>query len=397
MASSQWKCMSLDVKTAFLQSHQLEREIFLVPPKEANTNKLWKLNKAVYGLNEASRQWYNRVNHELIKIGMNRCKYDEALFYLQINNVLVGIITVHVDDFLFGGTDQFHDTIIRPIKCIFEIGRICLPPMIYLGLSINQTESKIIINQNEYINSLQEALIVDSKDNDRLLNKNEHKEYRRLCGRLNWVSTQTRPDIAFDVAMISANVNAPTMKHLKLANKVIRKVKSTSVEIVFCKLQDPLHLSVYCDASYANLPNGGSQGGQIVFLSDDNGFLSPLTWTSKKLRRVCRSTISAETMSMLDAVDTSIWIIHILEDITGSKSKNSKIKTDSKSLYDAAHSTTAVEEKRLRVDIAAIREEIRKRTIVIDWIPKSDQLADVLTKQGANRDNLLNVLKNSHL
>ena len=102
-------------------------------------------------------------------------------------------------------------------------------------------------------------------------------------------------------------------------------------------------------------------------------------------------------MSMVDAVDTLIWIIHILEDITGSKSKNSKIKTDSKSLHDAAHSTTAVEEKRLRVDIAAIREEIRKRTIVIDWIPKSEQLADVLTKQGANRDNLLNVLKNSHL
>jgi transposase InsO family protein len=397
MASKQWRCMSLDVKTAFLQSYQLEREIFLVPPKEANTDKLWKLNKAVYGLNEASRQWYNRVSHELMKMGMKRCKYDEALFYLQSNGSLIGIITVHVDDFLFGGTNQFHEIIIAAIKSIFEIGRICVTPLIYLGLSINQTESEITINQNEYISSLQEAVIVDSKDNDRLLSKDEHKQYRRLCGRLNWISTQTRPDIAFDVAMISANVNAPTMKHLKMANKTIRKVKSTSFEIVFCKLQDPIHLFVYCDASYANLPNGGSQGGQIVFVSDENGFLSPLTWTSKKVRRVCRSTISAETMSLLDAVDTSIWIMHILEEVTGNKSKKAKIKTDSKSLYDAAHSTTAVEEKRLRVDIAAIREEIRQRTILVDWIPKTEQLADVLTKQGANRESLINVLKNSHL
>ena len=115
------------------------------------------------------------------------------------------------------------------------------------------------------------------------------------------------------------------------------------------------------------------------------------------MRRVCRSTVSAETMSMLDAVDMSIWVMHILNDITGNQTRSAKIKTDSKSLYDAAHSTTAVEEKRLRVDIAAIREEIRKRSILVDWIPKSEQLADVLTKQGANREHLLNVLRNSHL
>lgn len=351
----------------------------------------------MYGLNEASRQWYNRVNDELIKLGMKRCKYDEALFYLHVKNILVGIITVHVDDFLYGGTDQFHKIIVLPLQRIFEIGRICSTPMIYLGLLIDQTESKIIVNQDQYIQSLEEVDIKDAKDSERMLKSAEHKEYRRICGRLNWISTQTRPDIAFDVAMISANVNAPTIKHLKLANKIVRKVKSTSVEIAFCKLENPLHLSVYCDASYGNLPSGGSQGGQIVFLSDENGSLSPLSWTSRKVRRVCRSTISSETMSMLDAVDMSIWIMHILKDITGNQPKGAKLKTDSKSLYDAAHSTTAVEEKRLRVDIAAIREEIRKRSITVDWIPKSEQLADVLTKQGANRDCLLTVLRNSHL
>ena len=71
--------------------------------------------------------------------------------------------------------------------------------------------------------------------------------------------------------------------------------------------------------------------------------------------------------------------------------------TDNEDLKDAAYSTTAVEEKRLRVDIADIRESVRQRVIKIDWVPKGYQLADVLTKQGANQDRLLNVLAHSTL
>ena len=297
---------------------------------------------------------------------MERSKYDEALFFYKLDHELHGITVVHVDDFLYGGTAKFHKDVIEPIGNVFEIGRICGTPLVFLGLTINQTEHGITMNQNEYINSLEEVKLADSKNNERSLDKVEHKQYRRICGSLNWVSTQTRPDISFDVAIITSKVTSPTVKDMKLANKVVRNLKSSSYEIEFCKLQNPLHLSVYSDASYANLPNGGSQGGQIVFLSDESGLLSPITWTSKKVRRVCRSTISAETMSMLDAVDSSIWIIHILEEITGCKLRQAKVKTDNESLSDAVHSTTTVEEKRLRADVAAIREEIINRTILVD-------------------------------
>ena len=81
MAAKEWDCQSLDIKTAFLQGNPLDREIFVKPPKEANTNKIWKLKKAVYGLNEASRHWYDRVHTELSKTGMIRSKYDEALLF----------------------------------------------------------------------------------------------------------------------------------------------------------------------------------------------------------------------------------------------------------------------------------------------------------------------------
>ncbi len=81
MARKEWECKVLDVKTAFLQGNELKRDIYLKPPKEARVQGMWKLNKAVYGLNEASRYWYERVKDVLVNAGMLKSKYDEAMFY----------------------------------------------------------------------------------------------------------------------------------------------------------------------------------------------------------------------------------------------------------------------------------------------------------------------------
>ena len=57
-----WKLKCLDVKSAFLQGDKINRVVHLKPPKEANTDKLWLLQKCVYGLKDASRLWYLRVH-----------------------------------------------------------------------------------------------------------------------------------------------------------------------------------------------------------------------------------------------------------------------------------------------------------------------------------------------
>ena len=157
-------------------------------------------------------------------------------------------------------------------------------------------------------------------------------------------------------------------------------------------MQEPLQLITFSDASYANLPDGGSQGAHIIFLKGNNNMLAPIEWSSKKVRRICRSTISAETMSLLDAVDNSIWLSSILKQISIEKPVISIAKTDNEGLSNAVYSTTPVTEKRLRVDIAGIKEEIKNRNIKVEWIPKQKQLADSLTKQGANTELLLKTL-----
>ena len=66
----------MDVKAVFLQGKPLDRDVFIKPTKdEAKTANLWKLKKCVYGLNKASRYWYNRVTDELSSLGLIKSKY----------------------------------------------------------------------------------------------------------------------------------------------------------------------------------------------------------------------------------------------------------------------------------------------------------------------------------
>ena len=63
------------------------------------------------------------------------------------------------------------------------------------------------------------------------------------------------------------------------------------------------------------------------------------------------------------------------------------------SLTEAVHSMKAMEEKRLPVDIAALRESVKRKEITVNWVDMKSQLADVFTKQGVNTQTLIDTLK----
>ena len=57
IVSNQWEIKSIDVKTAFLQRRQIEKTIYLCPPKEAKLSNIRKLQKCVYGLADTNMYW----------------------------------------------------------------------------------------------------------------------------------------------------------------------------------------------------------------------------------------------------------------------------------------------------------------------------------------------------
>ena len=67
------------------------------------------------------------------------------------------------------------------------------------------------------------------------------------------------------------------------------------------------------------------------------------------------------------------------------------VYTDNQSLCNILNSTNAVSEKRLRVDIAIIRENNVNNQVTIQWLTTTEQIANVLTKDGVSLEILLNI------
>lgn len=73
-ASRKWKVHQHDVNNAFLGD--LNEDIYMV----SEGNKVYKLKKSLYGLKQASRQWFTKLHHELIFQGFQQSKNDNSLF-----------------------------------------------------------------------------------------------------------------------------------------------------------------------------------------------------------------------------------------------------------------------------------------------------------------------------
>ena len=359
-ANEQWKLETIDIKAAFLQGKELDRDIFVTPPKDIREEGIiWKLNKVVYGLEDASRNWFFSVEEDLISLECKQSELDKALFRWYKGKQLAGLFVMHVDDFLFGGSEEFNSCVVDQIAKKYRVGKRTDTIFKYVGLNIKQNKNgSIDVNQNEYATELEEVPLSKNRKGDRKspLNSSETKALKSVAGQLNWLATQTRPDISFQALELNMSKQHPTVENLMNANKAIRQAKQRSVNIHFPKIgkQDGLKLKVFCDASWGNLPDGiSSAQGNIIFLTDeDEQNCCPLSWSSNKIKRKVASTLAAEAFSLHDTLDEAIYLNAVLsETLFDCKSAKLKISaaTDNDSLHKNIHSTKQVHEKRLRI------------------------------------------------
>ena len=399
-SSKSWRINSIDIKVAFLQGKEINREVYLKPPKEADSNnKLWKLKKAVYGLTDASRVWYLRVVDELDKLGASISQYDKAFFTWKSGKTLQGLIAMHVDDFIWCGTDQFENTIINSVRTTFKVSKESKKAFRYLGVDLRQNRGTLLLDQNNYVESIQPVLIPNAIDRNLEVDPTLRTSYKALIGQISWACITSRPDVCYDSCYLSTQQAMPTYKSLNDANKALRELKINKSGLKFPKLDlTSVTFAVFCDASYGNLPDGKSQGGHIIFLKDCEGNCSPISWSSRRLKRVARSTLSAETIAAVEAVDSAYMVSNMFAEIFSEPtSREIEIYTDNKSLYDIVRTTNVPDDKRLRIDVASLREAQDKDRVIFNWISSEKQIADALTKKGASKKLLRGVLESARL
>ena len=187
-----------------------------------------------------------------------------------------------------------------------------------------------------------------------------------MIGQFNCLAAQTRPDILFECCALLGKIKRPTVDDARRANKLVNKIKSEEI-VMTLKKEDNLadsKLLVFSDASFENMPGGGSQGGYIIFWSDAFGNnINLIAWQSYRIKRIVNSTLPAETMALIEASGKAYWIRCIISEIFPTITIPAIFLTDSKTLYHAVKSSKQIADKRLSIDLAMIKEKCENKEI----------------------------------
>ena len=292
-----WELSAINIKTTFVHSKPLTRDVYVIPLKEANTSYIWKLEKMHLWLVDASGNWYDSLKSFLLSIGLATSKSNPSFFITQ--KMKLSVVLLQFMLMIFYG--QVHTTSnTKELQNCFIIGKENSMPFQHLGLNLSENSMKNIFwDQNDYISHLVKASNIDSSTSV------PDKWDQPWENYLNIYSNQTRYKFWYLSTCKSNKIH--NWKWFKIHIEIIKYVKNDEVHIKSNLGQkDNLHLVVYADASLANLPDQGSQSGYKIFLVNDCKQCIPLNWQSKQIKRIVQSSLSAETLAFADALDEAI-------------------------------------------------------------------------------------------
>ena len=204
---------------------------------------------------------------------------------------------------------------------------------------------------SQYLSQESKSIILRETDKKR-------SAIRSAIGQLNWLASASHPEISFSEYQTSVQDTKATLQDIRETNKIIKFAKCNRSFIIFLSLHLPsVKVTMYSDASFNNLCNGGSQRGHIVLLTNQFNNSCPISWKLNKVRKLARSTLAEETLSFSDGSDTAYFINQLAQEAGLVKSSSPIFMyTDNRSLHNSANNTTQVADRRLSIEISTIRE-----------------------------------------
>ena len=155
-ANQEFQLVSVDIRAAFLQSKELQRDVYVVSPKDlAETGIIWKLKKSLYGLNDASRRFWLRVKKIFEDESLKTLPGDEEFFYKNINGNLSGMIITHVDDFQIAGTEDFITNILKKLNSSLTVSKTERDSYRFTGKDVRKVNSGIELSMEDYAASVE--------------------------------------------------------------------------------------------------------------------------------------------------------------------------------------------------------------------------------------------------
>ena len=381
----------IDIKTAFLNG-KLEETVYVTPPPGFEMpGKVWRLNRALYGLRQAPRAWHQTLKQELKSLGFRESHADPSLF---LGDDRVYLLT-YVDDILIAAPSLAAvATVKSKLLQKFE-ARDLGDASLFLNMSITRYRAArtIKLSQSRAVTELIEKYnLADGKTKPTPLGsarlaKNPGElnreldtavyPYSALVGSLNYLAVCTRPDISQAVGALAKYMAKPHTVHWSIAKHVLRYLGGTSdYGITFGGPGDSPTLKGYCDSDYGSDPDTRRSTTGYVFVLNGGA----VSWASRLQKTVAASTTEAEYMSESAAIKEALWLKTLLIEF-GYKISTINLFADNQAAIKLM-SNPVVSQRSKHIDIAYhfARQHVIDGTITLSYIPTEVMVADALTK-----------------
>ncbi|KAL0406498.1 UNVERIFIED_CONTAM: Retrovirus-related Pol polyprotein from transposon RE2 [Sesamum latifolium] len=388
-ASYAWPIQQLDINNAFLHGY-LDEDLYMLPPEgyDVKPGLVCKLERSLYGLKQASRQWNLEFTVKLEAYGFVQSAHDYCLFTMVTDQGRIFLL-VYVDDILITGPSLFEiqkvKSYLHNLFTIKDLG----DARYFLGLEIARNSSGTYLAQTKYtLDIIKDAGLLYSKAATTPLPqglkftadcgaKLQHPDaYRRLIGRLLYLEF-TRPDISHSVQKLSQFLAHPCEGHWSAALHIVKYLKGSPSQGIFLPASNNLQLSAFCDADWAACPDSRrSLTGFCVFLGT-----APISWKTKKQSTVSRSTVEAEYRSLAATVCELRWVSYILKDLGVDILTPIPLFCDNKAaLHIMANPVFHERTKHIEIDCHIVRDAYKDGFILPSHIKGTNQIADISTK-----------------
>ena len=422
ISSMKWNLQLGDIRGAFLEAGPIDekfRPLFAHQPAGGipgvPSDAVIEVTGNVYGQNDAPAAWFKEFTSFVLTSGWTQSKLDPCLFTLRDpqSSSLTAVMGVHVDDTALGGNEQsevFQEAL-RRLRKRFPYRKWRINEGEFCGAWYKQDPDKTItMSMQAFAEKIRSINVPRGSNPEEQLNSGQVKVLRAVNGSLNWLSSQSRPDLSVQTSLSQQSFPHPTIKDFRNANHAIRHARQESQMGIIFKSIDPKELTLVChsDSAFANVGSHTQAGYIIAFTrkSLQEGMeaeWTPACWKSYKMSRAVSSTLAAESQAMSTASGTVEWLALLLSEILDGpllvrdcrlrlKNRPPILITDCKSLYDHLHSPsspTSIEDRRTSIDVVIIRESVRLMQAHVRWVPTDRMLADGLTKDSGGPIDLM--------
>ena len=392
----------MDVKTAFLNG-DLEEEIYMCQPEgfiiEGQEHMVCKLRKSIYGLRQASRDWYLKFHETITNFGFVENVVDTCI-YLKFSGSKFIFLILYVDDILLACSDL---GLLRETKNYlsknFEMKDMGEASYV-LGIEIfrDRTQGILGLSQKAYIDKVLKRFNMDScsaspvplHKGDKLVLKQcprtpmEREEmqnypYASLVGSLMYAQVCTRPDISHVVGVLGRFQSDPGIAHWKAAKKVLRYLKGTKNHMLTYRKSNHPQMTGYADSDFAGCPDTRLCTLGYTFLLCGGA----VSWKSQKSEMIFGSTMMAEYVACYEASVQGTWLRNFVSqfgDLNFILKPLSICCDNQAATFFSKHDRITDGSKHMDLKYLLLKQDVKQKKIVIESICTDLQVADIFTK-----------------